>query len=450
MKYPRHRRAAVLLALAVAALACAGDRVGASPAPDCKGNTTWTDCGDICAINICGEETPKDACATVCVEKCICPGTQWLDEPTSLCYDTASECPSDGSSSNSTKSNPTWAPTSQPTISNCEVTWINDGYCDRFNNKAECNFDGGDCCGDNVNKQFCPDPDVAEECSCRDPAAPTVAPSHSTTAPTAYPTALPTATPTNEPVVPGSVPSPASPTVAPSYSPTTAPSTAPTTAPPTAFPTNQPTVPSGVPSAGPTPAAPVDPTATPTSAPTVSVTITRVPDSPTEGPTESPSPMPTIGAIINQVPTGTLEPTTDAQGSTPAPTTRAEFESIVNKGLNNAGTAQCRDSLNSLHIVSLVIASVLCLMLVLTLCVLQYYRKLAVLKLSVMPALKYTMLGLLLFCVSVFPRTLATLQPVDSTDMCIASRWLQDVGYVLAVAPMILKVSVCVRASVYL
>lgn len=81
----------------------------------------------------------------------------------------------------------------------------------------------------------------------------------------------------------------------------------------------------------------------------------------------------------------------------------------------------------------------LCVVLVVSMCVLQYYRELSVLKLSVMPALQYVMLGLLLFCASVWPRTLASIQPEDTTDLCLASRWLQDIGYVMAVAPMILK-----------
>ena len=32
---------------------------------------------------------------------------------------------------------------------------IGDGYCDDGLNKAECEFDGGDCCGPSVNTDFC-------------------------------------------------------------------------------------------------------------------------------------------------------------------------------------------------------------------------------------------------------------------------------------------------------
>ena len=32
---------------------------------------------------------------------------------------------------------------------------MGDGHCDDQNNNAECNFDGGDCCGSNVNTTYC-------------------------------------------------------------------------------------------------------------------------------------------------------------------------------------------------------------------------------------------------------------------------------------------------------
>ena len=38
--------------------------------------------------------------------------------------------------------------------------WVGDGYCDDVTNNMECNYDGGDCCGDNINTQFC------TECQC--------------------------------------------------------------------------------------------------------------------------------------------------------------------------------------------------------------------------------------------------------------------------------------------
>ena len=35
--------------------------------------------------------------------------------------------------------------------------YIGDGVCDDGNNKAECKFDGGDCCGSCVNTESCPE-----------------------------------------------------------------------------------------------------------------------------------------------------------------------------------------------------------------------------------------------------------------------------------------------------
>ena len=40
------------------------------------------------------------------------------------------------------------------------IGWIGDGYCDYVVNNADCSFDGGDCCGNNINTQFC------DECIC--------------------------------------------------------------------------------------------------------------------------------------------------------------------------------------------------------------------------------------------------------------------------------------------
>jgi hypothetical protein len=40
-----------------------------------------------------------------------------------------------------------------------EESWISDDSCDDVNNNQFCNFDGGDCCGANVIKQYCIDCD---------------------------------------------------------------------------------------------------------------------------------------------------------------------------------------------------------------------------------------------------------------------------------------------------
>jgi len=42
------------------------------------------------------------------------------------------------------------------TIKGCpKPHWKNDGFCDDLTNIAECEYDGGDCCGDNVNTLYC-------------------------------------------------------------------------------------------------------------------------------------------------------------------------------------------------------------------------------------------------------------------------------------------------------
>ena len=46
--------------------------------------------------------------------------------------------------------------------SGCAIpSWYADNYCDDINNNAACNYDGGDCCGPNVNTWYCSD------CSCK-------------------------------------------------------------------------------------------------------------------------------------------------------------------------------------------------------------------------------------------------------------------------------------------
>ena len=35
--------------------------------------------------------------------------------------------------------------------------WIGDSFCDEKTNVADCDYDGGDCCGYNVNTDFCSD-----------------------------------------------------------------------------------------------------------------------------------------------------------------------------------------------------------------------------------------------------------------------------------------------------
>merc|ERR1711992_191800 len=84
----------------------------------------------------------------------------------------------ENSGSNCGGSNPTAAPTNPPTEGPnpttespdaCQGSWIGDGECDDINNTEECQWDGGDCCGDDVATDYCTiceclDPDFEETC----------------------------------------------------------------------------------------------------------------------------------------------------------------------------------------------------------------------------------------------------------------------------------------------
>merc|ERR1719228_1493538 len=54
-------------------------------------------------------------------------------------------------------------PTTEPPMGECAIPhWFGDNYCDDENNTPECGFDGGDCCGDDINTTYC------SECECFD------------------------------------------------------------------------------------------------------------------------------------------------------------------------------------------------------------------------------------------------------------------------------------------
>ena len=49
-----------------------------------------------------------------------------------------------------------------PSNIDCQFrTLIGDGFCQDYNNNRHCSFDGGDCCGPCVNREFC------TECKCK-------------------------------------------------------------------------------------------------------------------------------------------------------------------------------------------------------------------------------------------------------------------------------------------
>jgi len=71
----------------------------------------------------------------------------------------ACECLDPNANSGTESSTSTFGP--PPT--DCQPDWIDDDYCDDGNNNEDCEWDGGDCCGSNVNTQYC------SVCECLDP-----------------------------------------------------------------------------------------------------------------------------------------------------------------------------------------------------------------------------------------------------------------------------------------
>ena len=87
------------------------------------------------------------------------------------------------------------------TAGGCNTGWIADGYCDDINNNMECGYDGGDCCGCNVDTQYC------TECQCLDPngsGSGTTCSQPTTGTMTQSTTPVPTTTGSTVPPVPGS------------------------------------------------------------------------------------------------------------------------------------------------------------------------------------------------------------------------------------------------------
>ena len=50
---------------------------------------------------------------------------------------------------------PSMNPTDTGICTSNMAQWIGDGTCDDQNNHLQCNYDGGDCCGPNVNTDYC-------------------------------------------------------------------------------------------------------------------------------------------------------------------------------------------------------------------------------------------------------------------------------------------------------
>ena len=119
-------------------------------------------CDDIANTDICywdgGDCCGPNRVIDYCTE-CQCHETTTQTTPTATTATTI------------TTAVPTSAPTTTAGVSiqvtttgpGCNVGWTGDNYCDDINNNMECGYDGGDCCGCDVNTDYC------TECQCLDP-----------------------------------------------------------------------------------------------------------------------------------------------------------------------------------------------------------------------------------------------------------------------------------------
>ena len=147
-----------------AGLACGSDNCPASlgfdsevdccypnSCPGICGNSDWKS-DDYCddGNNNCGCEWDGGDCCGSDVNTDWCSACECLD-------------PGFNSGSDSSTTSASTETTSDST-DGCEYPdWISDNYCDDANNNEDCEWDGGDCCGSNVNTAWC------SACECLDP-----------------------------------------------------------------------------------------------------------------------------------------------------------------------------------------------------------------------------------------------------------------------------------------
>ena len=137
----------------------------------------------------CGDDVKTDYCTD-----CIChlttanpinPTTDVpIDPTTAEPTNPTTTQPTDPTTTGPT--GPTTDPTDPCQLDDYYVNWIGDGICDDFINTAECGYDGGDCCGDEVDTDFC------NACICHTTNITTVSPTDLTTAEPINPTTDPT------------------------------------------------------------------------------------------------------------------------------------------------------------------------------------------------------------------------------------------------------------------
>ena len=143
-----------------------------SPPSDACGSPQWF--GD----NYCDDDNNN--------EECGWDGGDCCGDDANTQYCSACECLDPNGGGSAPTPAPTIPPTPSPPSDACgSPHWFGDNYCDDDNNNEECGWDGGDCCGENPNIQFC------SACECLDPngsgpttSAPIPTPDPTTLAPT--------------------------------------------------------------------------------------------------------------------------------------------------------------------------------------------------------------------------------------------------------------------------
>ena len=117
--------------------------------PNWKGNGYCDDENNNCGCewdggDCCGNENVKQHWGHCLYQSCQCLDPNFKETETTTTTTTPSGC----------------------TDTCHDLNWKGDGYCDDENNNCGCEWDGGDCCGKNVDTSYC------YQCSCLDPAAP--------------------------------------------------------------------------------------------------------------------------------------------------------------------------------------------------------------------------------------------------------------------------------------
>ena len=94
-------------------------------------------------------------------EACFFDGGDCCGSNVNTLVCTVCQCISEGGSGGGNVGIATTTPSLTTNNGGCaDQASVGDGYCDDGNNNQECNFDGGDCCGSDVDTTYC------TECQC--------------------------------------------------------------------------------------------------------------------------------------------------------------------------------------------------------------------------------------------------------------------------------------------